>query len=107
MVNATLFLLALAGFLVALIAGLATAGIVRRMLAGTPKRESPAHVGAGERRVLAALSDEQQVAIIRALRDEMAAEGKKAARTSLWSNLLFFVAGVLASIAVTLLVHPL
>lgn len=42
--------------------------------------------------MLAALSDEQQVAIIRALRDEMAAEGKKAARTSLWSNLLFFVA---------------
>jgi hypothetical protein len=56
--------------------------------------------------LLSALSPEQR-AIVIAFRRELDAAGRQADRKALYANLLFFAAGILASILVTLLVHPL
>ncbi len=45
--------------------------------------------------------------IFRAVTAALEAHGKRADRKALYSNILFFAAGVLASILTTLLVHPL
>ncbi|HEX6472198.1 MAG TPA: hypothetical protein VF069_24105 [Streptosporangiaceae bacterium] len=54
-----------------------------------------------------ALTEQERHAVARLVRAEVGAEGRRNFRQGLWINLLFFVAGVLASIAVTLLIHPL
>jgi hypothetical protein len=56
--------------------------------------------------LLSALTPEQR-AIVIAFRRELDAAGRQADRKALYANLLFFAAGILASILVTLLVHPL
>ncbi|MGW6279994.1 hypothetical protein [Kribbella sp. NPDC055071] len=56
--------------------------------------------------LLSALTPEQR-AIVIAFRRELNAAGRQADRKALYANLLFFAAGILASILVTLLVHPL
>jgi uncharacterized protein YicC (UPF0701 family) len=56
---------------------------------------------------LAALAASERDAVARLVRAEIGAEGRRSLRRGLLINLLFFVAGILASIAVTLLVHPL
>jgi hypothetical protein len=56
---------------------------------------------------LASLHREQQDAVMRAVRAEMAAESKKSARQNLKANLLFFLGGVLVSVAIQLVIKPL
>ena len=52
------------------------------------------------------LTAEQQKAVARLVRTEVAGESKRAFRQSLLANALLFLAGVLATITVTLFVHP-
>ncbi|TDW18833.1 hypothetical protein EV650_5429 [Kribbella kalugense] len=56
---------------------------------------------------LASLHQEQQDAVMRAVRAEIGAEGKNAARQNLKANILFFLAGVLVSVAIQLVIKPL
>jgi hypothetical protein len=51
-------------------------------------------------------AEEIKVAVADAVRKELAAAQKRSARGVLVSNSLFFVAGVMATIAITLFVHP-
>ena len=61
---------------------------------------------AQEAEQLAKLNQAERDAVVRAVRAEIVSESKKSARQGLWANLLFFIAGVAASIAVTLFVQP-
>jgi hypothetical protein len=68
--------------------------------------EPPAPAPAPAEDLLSALTPEQR-AIILAFRRELDSATRQADRKALYANLLFFAAGILASILVTLLVHPL
>ncbi|MFI6678183.1 hypothetical protein [Kribbella sp. NPDC050470] len=74
---------------------------------GRPPTLAPAPAPAPPTDPLAALTPTQQTAIITALRAELAAAAKTADRKALYANLLFFTAGLLASILITLLIQPL
>ena len=51
--------------------------------------------------------DPEEDATFRAFTEALEAHAKRADRKALYSNILFFAAGVLASILTTLLIHPL
>ncbi|MEU4198254.1 hypothetical protein AB0E69_40605 [Kribbella sp. NPDC026611] len=70
-----------------------------------PGRPAPRDVPDPES--LDSITPDQQQAIVTALRAELATAAKAADRKALYANIIFFTAGVLASIVVTLLVHPL
>ncbi len=55
---------------------------------------------------LAELNKAERDAVARLVRAEIAGESKRSARRDLLINGLFFVAGIAASVAVTLFVHP-
>lgn len=56
---------------------------------------------------LANLNQAQRDAIAKLVRNEIGVETKKATRQSYIASALFFIAGVAATITITLLVHPL
>jgi hypothetical protein len=56
---------------------------------------------------LASLHEEQQKAVVRAVRAEMTSESKRTARRNLVANIMFFLGGVLVSVAIQLLIKPL
>lgn len=62
---------------------------------------------ASEAEQLAALHGAAAEAVAAQFKAAVASASQKSARTAMWSNVLFFVAGVTASIFVTLLVRPL
>jgi hypothetical protein len=62
---------------------------------------------ADEAENLAKLHAQEREAVARLVRGEIAMEGKRSARQQLVANLLFFLAGVLVSVAVNLFVQPL
>lgn len=74
---------------------------VRAKVALTLKAE------AEQARQLASLHEEQRQAVVRAVGAEMAAESKRTGRQNLRANILFFVAGVLVSVIIQLVVKPL
>lgn len=61
---------------------------------------------AREAEQLAQLNQAERDAVVRAVRAEIVSESKKSARQGLLANILFFIAGIAASIAVTLFVQP-
>jgi CHASE1-domain containing sensor protein len=56
---------------------------------------------------LVKLNQAQRDAIAKLVRNEIGAETKKATRQSYIASALFFIAGVAATITITLLIHPL
>jgi hypothetical protein len=52
-------------------------------------------------------AEEIKAAVAEAVRKELADAQKRSSRSALVSNSLFFVAGIMATIAITLFVHPL
>lgn len=109
------FLLVLVLLAGALIAGITSARQARRLpVLRTPTVSDGAGPGESYRRhprppaeELPAAEEDEDDPTYRAVMAALEAHSKRADRKALYSNILFFAAGVLASILTTLLIHPL
>lgn len=112
-----LFLLVLVLLLGALIAGITIARQARRLpVLRTPTVSDGSTPGASYRQrqrprppaeEVSEADEEDDGATYRTVMAALEAHSKRADRKALYSNILFFAAGVLASILTTLLIHPL
>jgi hypothetical protein len=110
-VTTALFLLVLVLLAGALIAGITSARQARRLpVLRTPTVSDGAGPGESYRppaEELPVADEDEDDPTYRAVMAALEAHSKRADRKALYSNILFFAAGVLASILITLLVHPL
>ncbi|MEU0093994.1 hypothetical protein [Kribbella sp. NPDC006257] len=106
-----LFLLVLVLLAGALIAGITSARQARRLpVLRTPTVSDGTGPGESYRppaEELPVADEDEDDPTYRAVMAALEAHSKRADRKALYSNILFFAAGVLASILITLLVHPL